>query len=85
MNKLKDVLERAEAWPLEAQQELAEIALEIEASVTGGAYQATEEELEALDRQNAAVWPVISRCRLRSVLSAVHEGRVFQSLRCRPS
>jgi hypothetical protein len=50
MNKLKDVLERAEAWPLEAQQELAEIALEIEASVTGGAYQATEEELEALDQ-----------------------------------
>jgi hypothetical protein len=50
MNKLKDVLERAEAWPPEAQQELAEIALEIEASVTGGAYQATEEELEALDQ-----------------------------------
>jgi hypothetical protein len=49
MNKLKDVLERAEAWPPEAQQELAEIALEIEASVSGGAYEATKEELEALD------------------------------------
>ena len=50
MSKLKDVLERAEAWPAEAQQELAEIALEIEASVSGSAYQATEEELKALDQ-----------------------------------
>jgi hypothetical protein len=50
MSKLKDVLERAEAWPPEAQQELAEIALEIEASVSGGAYQASEEELKALDQ-----------------------------------
>ena len=30
MSKLKDVLERVETWPDEAQQELAEIALEIE-------------------------------------------------------
>jgi hypothetical protein len=50
MSKLKDVLERAESWPAEAQQELAEIALEIEASVSGGAYQASEEELRALDQ-----------------------------------
>ena len=49
MSKLKDVLERAEAWPAEAQQELAEIALEIDASVSGGPYQATEEELKALN------------------------------------
>jgi hypothetical protein len=50
MSKLKDVLERAEAWPPEAQQELAEMALEIEASVSGGAYKASEEELQALDQ-----------------------------------
>jgi hypothetical protein len=50
MSKLKDLLERAETWPPEAQQELAEIALEIEASVSAGAYQASQEELEALDQ-----------------------------------
>jgi hypothetical protein len=48
-SKLKDVLERVKEWPEEAQHELAEIALEIEASVTRGGYHATEEELQALD------------------------------------
>jgi hypothetical protein len=49
MSKLKDVLERAGTWPQEAQQELAEIALEIEASVRGGVYHATADELQAID------------------------------------
>jgi hypothetical protein len=48
-SKLKDVLERAKSWPDEAQHELAEIALEIEASVSGGVYHATDEELQAID------------------------------------
>jgi len=47
--KLKDILRRAEAWPVEAQDELVEIALEIEAQL-GGTYDATPEELEAIDR-----------------------------------
>ncbi len=57
MSKLKDVLQRAEAWPAEAQQELAEIALEIEAGVSSGVYRATEDELRALgeaERSGAA-------------------------------
>jgi hypothetical protein len=49
MNKLKDVLERAQTWPEEAQAELAEIALEIEAALRGGVYHATPEELKAID------------------------------------
>jgi hypothetical protein len=44
-SKLKDVLERAKNWPDEAQHELAEIALEIEARVSGGVYHATDDEL----------------------------------------
>jgi len=46
---LRDVLERVEAWPEEAQEELAAIAREIDAQLAGGGYRATAEELEALD------------------------------------
>ncbi len=42
---LKDVLKRVENWPKEAQEELAEIALEIDAALQGSAYHATPEEL----------------------------------------
>lgn len=47
---LKDVLERAEKWPEEAQTELAQIALEIDAGLGGGKYQATPAELTGIDR-----------------------------------
>ena len=47
---LKDVLERVETWPEEAQAELAEIALEIDAGLAGGVYHATPEEIEGIDR-----------------------------------
>ena len=57
---LKDVLERAEKWPEEAQTELAQIALEIDAGLGGGKYQATPAELRGIDRG----------------LRAAHEGRV---------
>lgn len=46
--KLKEVLQRAQTWPESAQEELAAIALEIEASL-GRDYHATPEELEAID------------------------------------
>jgi hypothetical protein len=47
---LKEVLERVETWPEEAQAELAEIAREIDAGLTGGVYRATQDELEGIDR-----------------------------------
>jgi predicted transcriptional regulator len=56
---LKDVLERAERWPEEAQTELAQIALEIDAGLRLGKYQATPAELAGIDRG----------------LKAAHEGR----------
>ena len=49
VNKLKDVLERVDTWPEEAQRELAEIALEIESGLRGGVYQASADELRAID------------------------------------
>ena len=48
--KLEDVLRRVEAWPEAARAELAELALEIDAELGGGAYQATSAELDGIDR-----------------------------------
>ena len=47
---LKDAIGRAETWPDEAQSEFAAIVLEIDASVRGGMYHASREELEGIDR-----------------------------------
>ena len=47
--KLKELLERAEAWPEDAQQELVQLGAEIEGELQAGDYQATPEELEAID------------------------------------
>jgi predicted transcriptional regulator len=49
-SKLKDVMERAESWPQEAQDELAEVAREIEAALNGEVYHASPAELAGIDR-----------------------------------
>jgi predicted transcriptional regulator len=51
---VKHVLSRVERWPEDDQYELAQIALEIEAR-RHGAYDATPQELEAIDEALAAV------------------------------
>jgi len=48
--KLTEVLERVEAWPPDAQNELAEFALELDAGFRDGEYQPTPEELAEIDR-----------------------------------
>jgi hypothetical protein len=45
---IKQLIERAESWPEEDQEELAEIAGQIEARRTG-VYRATADELRTLD------------------------------------
>jgi len=47
---LKEAMQRAESWPQEAQEELAEIALEIDARLNGSKYHATPDELVGIDR-----------------------------------
>lgn len=47
---LKEVMQRVESWPESAQEELAEIAKEIEAGMQGGVYHATPTELAGIDR-----------------------------------
>jgi len=51
---VKHVLSRVAHWPEDDQDELAQIALEIEAR-RHGVYSATPEELEAIDEALAAV------------------------------
>jgi uncharacterized protein (UPF0335 family) len=48
-DQVKAVLERVPTWPEERQQELAEVALEIEAELAGAGYDATPDELAAID------------------------------------
>jgi hypothetical protein len=46
---LQEVLQRVETWPEEAQEDLAQIAREIDAQLAGRTYHPTAEELATLD------------------------------------
>jgi len=48
-DQVKAVLERVPTWPEDRQQELTEVALEIEAELAGAGYNATPDELAAID------------------------------------
>ena len=50
-DQVKGVLERVPTWPEDRQQELAEMALEIEAELAGAEYEATPDELAAIDEE----------------------------------
>jgi predicted transcriptional regulator len=47
---LSEVLVRVETWPPQAQDELAEIALDIEAGLKDVVYEPSPAELEGIDR-----------------------------------
>jgi hypothetical protein len=53
-DQVKAVLQRVPTWPEDRQQELAELALEIEAELAGAEYNATPDELAAIDEGLAA-------------------------------
>ena len=48
-DQLKAVLERVAGWPEERQQQLAELAFEIEAEMSDRPYEASYDELAAID------------------------------------
>jgi hypothetical protein len=48
-DQINTVLQRVSGWPEQRQQELAEIALEIEAELSDVPYRATDDELKAID------------------------------------
>ncbi len=47
---LNQALDRVESWPADAQDQLAEIALDIDAGLKDVVYEPTEGELEGIDR-----------------------------------
>ena len=64
--KLKELMERAETWPEEAQDELLRAGQEIESSQLG-AYRATAEELEAIDLADSA--PIAAEDEVKKVFA----------------
>jgi hypothetical protein len=48
-DQVKAVLERVPTWPEDRQQELAELALDIEAELNSIGFDATSDELAAID------------------------------------
>jgi hypothetical protein len=53
--ELKDLLERVQAWPEEAQHELVAVANQIENELQGRDYLATQEELRIIDAAMTAI------------------------------
>ena len=52
---LKSLLERVQAWPEEAQDELVAVANQIESELRGSDYRATQEELRIVDAAIASI------------------------------
>ena len=52
---LKNLLERVQAWPEEAQEELVALANQIETELQGKDYRATQEELRIVDAAMASI------------------------------
>ena len=52
---LRDLLQRAQSWPEEAQHELIAVASEIENELSGGEYAATQDELKIIDAAIASI------------------------------
>ena len=52
---LKNLLERVQAWPEAAQDELVSVANQIESELQAKDYQATQEELKIIDSAIASI------------------------------
>jgi len=55
VSDLKDLLERVQTWPEEAQDELVAVANQIESELRGSDYLATQEELRIVDAAMASI------------------------------
>jgi hypothetical protein len=49
LSTLKDILARVENWPMDGQEQLAEIILEIDAEVRSGHHKVSHDELRTID------------------------------------
>jgi predicted transcriptional regulator len=73
---LKDLIDKIDTWPKEAQDELAQVALEIEAGLAGDVYHASPEELAGIDRglHAAAAGKFASQDEVEAVLTKHRRG-----------
>ena len=55
MTDLKNLLQRVQSWPEEAQDELVAVANQIESELRGRDYLATREELQVIDAAIASI------------------------------
>jgi hypothetical protein len=55
MADLKDLLERVQTWPEEAQNELVSVVNQIESELQGDGYVASREELQIIDAATASI------------------------------
>jgi hypothetical protein len=78
-DEVKAVFDRVPTWTADRQQELAEIALEIEAELATGDYEATLGELAAIDEGLAAEAASEEELKRPSPCFGGHEGRIFEA------
>jgi len=78
-DQVKAVLERVPTWPEDRQQELAELALEIEAELAGAGYQATADELTAIDEGLAGTAASDDELKEGFAMFQRHESREFEA------
>jgi len=73
---LKNLIDRIEAWPKEAQDELTQVALEIEAGIAGGVYCPSPQELVGIDRglRDATAGRLASQDQLEAVFAKHKRG-----------
>ena len=69
--EIEAVLDRVPSWPEQAREELASVALEIEAELKHGTYRATPDELRGIDRglRDAAEGKFASEAKVEAVFA----------------
>jgi hypothetical protein len=78
-DQVEAVLARVPTWPEDRQQELAELALEIEAELAGADYEVAPDELTAIDEGLAGEAASEEEVKAAFALSGRHEGRIFEA------
>lgn len=77
---LRAVLQRVANWPEDRQEQLAELALAIEAEMSGSPYQASADELEAIDAALSGETASKEEIKLTYANFHHHEGRVRKKI-----
>jgi hypothetical protein len=73
---LKNLLERVQAWPEEAQDELVAVVNQIESELQGNEYLASQEELQIIDAAIASIdgGDFATYAEVRAAFAKFHSG-----------